>query len=66
MKLEVVTVGTELLLGYTLDTNAADLGKTLAAAGIEIVRRTSVADRPDMVAAAVQDALERTGAVLTT
>jgi nicotinamide-nucleotide amidase len=66
VKLEVVTVGTELLLGFTLDTNAADLGKTLAAAGIEIVRRTSVADRPDAVAAAVQDALERTGAVLTT
>jgi len=66
LKLEVVTVGTELLLGYTVDTNAVDLGKTLAAAGIEIVRRTSVADRPDMVAAAVGDALERTGAVLTT
>jgi len=66
VKLEVVTVGTELLLGYTLDTNAADLGTTLAAAGIEIVRRTSVADRPDAVAAAVQDALDRTGAVLTT
>ena len=66
MKLEVVTVGTELLLGYTLDTNAAELGTTLAAAGIEIVRRTSVADRPDAVAAAVQDALDRTGAVLTT
>jgi nicotinamide-nucleotide amidase len=66
VKLEVVTVGTELLLGYTVDTNAVDLGKTLAAAGIEIVRRTSVADRPDMVAAAVKDALERTGAVLTT
>jgi len=66
VKLEVVTVGTELLLGYTLDTNAADLGKTLAAAGIEIVRHTSVADRPDMVAAAVKDALQRSGAVLTT
>jgi nicotinamide-nucleotide amidase len=66
VKLEVVTVGTELLLGYTLDTNAADLGTTLAAAGIEIIRRTSVADRPDMVAAAVKDALQRSGAVLTT
>jgi len=66
LKLEVVTVGTELLLGLTVDTNAADLGQMLAAAGVEIVRRTSVADRPEMVAAAVQDALERTGAVLTT
>ncbi len=66
MKLEVVTVGTELLLGYTLDTNAADLGTTLAAAGIEIVRRSSVPDRAEAVAAAVKDALDRTGAVLTT
>ena len=66
MKLEVVTVGTELLLGYTVDTNAIDIGKTLAAAGVEIVRRASVPDRPDAVASAVQDALERTGAVLTT
>ena len=66
MKLEVVTVGTELLLGLTVDTNAVDLGKTLAAAGIEIVRRQSVADRPEAVAAAVKDALDRTGAVLTT
>ena len=66
MKLEVVTVGTELLLGYTVDTNAVDIGMLLSAAGIEIVRRQSVADRPDAVAAAVKDALDRTGAVLTT
>ena len=31
MKLEVVTIGTELVLGLTLDTNAADLGRALAA-----------------------------------
>lgn len=66
MKLEVVTIGTELLLGHALDTNALDLGTALAAAGIEITRRTTVADRPDAVRAAVADALARSGAVLTT
>ncbi len=66
MKLEVVTIGTELLLGQILDTNAAELGRALAAAGVEVVRRTSVADRPETIRAAVSEALERTGFVLTT
>ena len=66
MKLEVVTIGTELLLGQILDTNAAELGRGLAAAGIEVVRHSSVADRPDAIREAVADALERTGFVITT
>ncbi|HEX4575136.1 MAG TPA: competence/damage-inducible protein A [Gemmatimonadales bacterium] len=66
MKLEVLTIGTELLLGYTVDTNAAELGRALAAAGVEITRHTTVADRPEAVRGAVADALERTGFVVTT
>src|SRR5438876_10985341 len=66
VKLEVLTIGSELLLGLTLDTNAADLGRALAAAGAEITRRTTVADRPDAIRAAVADGLERTGFVVTT
>jgi len=66
VKLEVITVGTELVLGYLVDTNAAELGRALAAAGVEIVRRTTVPDRPAAIRDAVADALGRTGAVLTT
>jgi competence/damage-inducible protein CinA-like protein len=66
VKLEVVTIGTELILGHTLDSNGAELGRALAAAGVEIVRRTTVADRPDAIRAAVADALQRTGFVVTT
>ena len=66
MKLEVVTIGTELLLGQTIDTNAAELGRVLAAAGVEVVRHTSVADRPELIRAAVSEALDRTGFVITT
>jgi nicotinamide-nucleotide amidase len=66
MHIEVVTIGDELLLGYTIDTNAAHLARTLAAEGVEIARRTTVGDRADAIASAVRDGLERTGAVITT
>jgi nicotinamide-nucleotide amidase len=66
VKVEVVTIGTELLLGQIIDTNAAELGRGLAAAGVEVVRHTSVADRPETIRAAVAEALERTGFVITT
>ena len=66
MRVEVVTIGDELLLGYTLDTNAVHLARDLAAAGVEIVRRTTVGDGPAEIAAGVRDALERSGAVITT
>jgi nicotinamide-nucleotide amidase len=66
VKLEVVTIGTELLLGQIVDTNAAELGRALAGAGAEVVRHTSVADRPEAIRAAVAEALERTGFVITT
>ena len=66
MKVEVVTIGTELLLGQIVDTNAAELGRALAGAGVEVVRHLSVADRPAAIRAAVAEALERTGFVITT
>jgi nicotinamide-nucleotide amidase len=66
VKLEVLTIGTELLLGYTVDTNAAELGRALAAAGAEITRRTTVADRPEAIRAGVAEALDRAGFVITT
>jgi nicotinamide-nucleotide amidase len=66
MNIELVTIGTELLLGITLDTNAAEIARALAAHGVRVTRRASVADRPDEIQGAVAEALQRTGAVLTT
>ncbi|MGQ0713568.1 MAG: competence/damage-inducible protein A [Gemmatimonadaceae bacterium] len=66
MKLEIVTVGDELLLGFTTDTNAVYLARALASHGVEVVRRATVGDDADAIAAAVREALERTGAVITT
>jgi nicotinamide-nucleotide amidase len=66
VNLEVLTIGTELLLGYTVDTNAAELGRALAAAGAEITRRTTVPDRPEAIRAGLTEALDRAGFVITT
>jgi nicotinamide-nucleotide amidase len=66
MNIELLTIGTELLLGLTVDTNGAEIAQALAATGAEVVRRTSVSDRPDQIRDAVAEALTRTGAVLTT
>ncbi len=63
---ELVTIGDELLLGFTIDTNGAFLAQQLAALGIGIVRRTSVGDEMDAIVTAIREALERTGAVITT
>jgi nicotinamide-nucleotide amidase len=66
VNIELVTIGTELLLGFTVDTNGAEIARSLADNGVQVVRRVSVADNPDAIRAAVADALQRTGAVLTT
>jgi nicotinamide-nucleotide amidase len=66
LQVELITIGDELLLGFTIDTNAAHIARTLAASGIEIVRRTTVGDEAGNIAAAVREALDRTGAVITT
>lgn len=66
MRIEVVTVGDELLLGYTLDSNAAHLARELASLGVEIVRRSTCGDDAGTIAETVREALDRTGAVITT
>lgn len=66
MNIELVTIGTELLLGLTVDSNGAEIARGLAAHGVRVTRRTSVADRSDEIHGAVAEALGRTGAVLTT
>ncbi len=66
MKVEIVTIGDELLLGFTVDTNSAHLARELAAIGVEITHRASVGDNPSDIADAVKTSLDRTGAVITT
>ena len=64
--LEIITIGTELLLGFTIDTNGAFIGRFLSDLGVRVTRRTSVSDDPVQMRDAIAGALARTGMVLTT
>jgi nicotinamide-nucleotide amidase len=64
--IELVTIGTELLLGFTIDTNGAEIAIALAAQGVRVARRTAVPDREHDIREAVSAALQRTGAIITT
>jgi len=66
MDCELLTVGTELLLGFTVDTNAAVAGRALAAAGIRLARRATVGDDAAAIRDAAGAALDRTGTVIVT
>jgi nicotinamide-nucleotide amidase len=66
MNIELLTIGTEILLGFTIDTNAAHIARALGEIGVRVVRRGSVSDRGDEIRAAVEESLARTGAVITT
>src|SRR5207245_7663907 len=63
---ELVTIGDELLLGFTVDTNGAFIARKLAEQGIAVKRRSAVGDTIDAIVAAVREALDRTGPVITT
>lgn len=63
---EIVAIGTELMLGETIDTNSAWLGAELAAGGLPVLRRTAVADEFELMAAALRGALARADVVITT
>ncbi|MDL2313674.1 CinA family nicotinamide mononucleotide deamidase-related protein, partial [Desulfovibrio sp. OttesenSCG-928-C14] len=59
-------VGTELLLGDTVNTNAAYLARELAGLGILCYHQTVVGDNPERLGACLRQALERSDLVITT
>ena len=63
---EILTIGTELLLGETIDTNSNFLARSLRDAGIDLFRLTTVGDNTKRIAQAIQESLERCDIVLTT
>src|SRR4030065_1986017 len=63
---EIITIGTEILLGEIVDTNAYFLARSLRDAGIDLYRKTTVGDNVRRIARAIQQALERCDIILTT
>ena len=65
MKAEIVSVGTELLLGQIVDTNAPFLSRVIAELGIDLYYRITVGDNPARLKQVLQTALERSDIVFT-
>ncbi len=62
---EILCVGTELLMGDIVNTNAAYLSRRLAALGIGVYRQSVVGDNQGRLAADLRTALERADLVVT-
>lgn len=63
---EILCVGTELLLGDVINTNAAFAARGLAEIGIGVYRQAVVGDNPGRLKAALQEALNRADLVILT
>ena len=66
MGTEIITVGTELLLGQIIDTNASWIAQRLAEAGIDLYYKTTVGDNAGRIEAALRQALSRADVLITT
>lgn len=65
MQAEIVSVGTELLLGQIVDTNAAYLAQALSGIGVVVYRRTTVGDNHGRLVAALREALADNDVIIT-
>ena len=66
MRGEILSVGTELLLGQILNTNTQYLSQRLAEAGVEVYWHTTVGDNPGRLAGAFRAGFERSDIVIVT
>ncbi len=64
MRAELMMIGTELLLGQIVDTNAAFMARALAEHGINVYFKTTVGDNVERISAALETALSRADVVL--
>lgn len=64
--LEIITIGTELLLGEITDTNSTYLARTLRDHGIDIYRITTIGDNPARISSTIKEALKRADIIITT
>ena len=64
MRCEIISIGTELLLGQIVDTNSSWLGQELALAGIDSIHQSKVGDNLERIVGSIRLALGRSDAVI--
>jgi nicotinamide-nucleotide amidase len=64
MKIELITIGSELLAGQTLNTNALYVGERLGLAGLTLARQIAIPDDEEVIVATVRESMARVPWVL--
>jgi nicotinamide-nucleotide amidase len=63
---EIITIGTEILLGEIVDTNTRYIARTLRGMGVDIYRTITIGDNIDRIAEAIHHSMQRAEIVITT
>ena len=63
---EIITIGTEILLGEIVDTNTRYIARTLRSLGVDLYRTITIGDNTDRIAEAIQRSMERANIIITT
>lgn len=66
MRAEIISTGTEILLGHITNTNSSYLSAKLASLGIDVYYHTAVGDNPGRIVSSVKKAFLRSDIVITT
>lgn len=59
MKAEIVSIGTELIIGHTVNTNSAYISEKLAEKGISVLYHSSVGDNEERILECLEIASKR-------
>ncbi len=63
---EIITIGTELLLGETVDTNTRYIARSLRDAGVALYRTSTVGDNEERIAQILREGMQRAEIIITT
>jgi len=63
---EIITIGTELLLGETVDTNTRYIARALRDEGVDLYRTSTIGDNPERIAEIIREGLQRAEIIITT
>lgn len=63
---EIITIGTEILLGEIVDTNTRYIARTLRGLGVDIYRTVTIGDNVERIADAIRHSMARADIVITT
>lgn len=66
MKVEIITIGDELLIGQTIDTNSVYISRQLSNLGFETIYKSAISDKKEAIIYALNEALKRSDLTIIT